>query len=155
MITLKVEEQYIDVYKGSIYCDLKEGKKKLCSFVFTQNTEYMYKGFPTQMDGVYNLKFKYFDNEGYMFRPVVNNRTMDWRYQNRKHPEPMQKNIIYLLIDKTKWAQMCKYLYSQNEAQIRFEGYNNRHYLEMIPEVFLQLEDEDDKLLDEWEEEEN
>lgn len=150
-----VERQYIDVFQGSIYCTLRGEEKKLTEFVFTNDSEWMYKRNPCELDGTYNVKYNHFGEDGYQFRPVVNWKGMDIRFQNRKHPEPMLKNTIYLLVKKQKWEQMCRYLFAQNEMKCEIKGYNARRDLEMIPEVLLQLEDPDDKMLDEWEDEES
>ena len=153
MIRMIVERQYMDVFQGSIYCALRGEEKKLTEFVFTRNSEWMYKREPFELDGTYNIKYDHFGEDGYQFRPIINWKGLDIRFQNKKHPEPMLKNIIYLLVKKDKWERMCRHLYAQNEKECEISRYNSRRDLELIPEVFLQLEDEDDKLLDEWEEE--
>ncbi len=153
MIQMVVEKQYIDVFQGSIYCTLRGENKKLCEFVFTNRTEFKYKGEPISIDGVYPAVYRSYDSDGYMFRPMVNHRVIPVRYQSRKNPDTMIKNVFYILVRKDKWQDMCRLLYGQGEHHIEIKNYMERRSLEMIPEVLLNIEDDDDKLLDEWENE--
>ena len=150
---MKIEEQYIDVYKGIMYCDLKEGRKKLCSFVFSHDTDFQYKYESKNIDGQHPLRYRHFEREGFQFRPIVQGRCLEFLYLDIKNPEPIRKNVIYLLVKKDAWEKMCRLLFSRNENNISISGYANRKELPPISEVLLNIEDEDEKLLDEWEEE--
>ncbi len=153
MIRMKVERQYIDVFVGSIYCTLRGKEKKLTEFVFTHNSKWTYKGVPCGLDGVYKIKFDHYGEDGFQFRPIINWRGLQMRYQDRQRPHPMAKNVMYLIVKKPRWEEMCRHLASEFEKECEIVGYDKRGDLEMIPEVYLPLEDEDDKFMEEWEEE--
>ena len=154
MITMKVERQYIDVFVGSIYCTHKGEEKKLAEFVFTHNSKWTYKGVPCGLDGVYKARYDHFGEDGFQFRPVVNKKGLQMRYQERRHPHPMAKNVMYLLVKKSRWEEMCRYLISEFENKCEIVGYDEREKLEMIPDIYLNIEDEDENFLDDWESEE-
>ena len=94
MIRMKVERQYIDVFVGSIYCTLKGKEKKLTEFVFMHNSKWTYKGTPCGLDGVYKIKFDHYGEDGFQFRPIINWRGLQMRYQDRQRPHPMAKNVM-------------------------------------------------------------
>ena len=153
MITMKVERQYIDVFQGSIYCTHKGEEKKLVEFVFIHKSDWQYKNKSFPLDGKYKLKYDHFGEDGYQFRPVVNHHGLKIYYQDTKNPRNMIKNVIYLLINKPKWEDMCRFLFMHDERECVIEGYNSRRKMKMIPNVLIQYEDEDEKFLEDWEEE--
>lgn len=133
-----------------MYCEVKGDRKKLCEFVFTHNTAFTYKGKPNNIDGTYPLKYSYYDVEGYHFRPVINRRCLEIRYQDWKHPHPMLKNIVYIFTDKPSWERKCRILFQMSNYEILIRGYEKRFELPMKPSVFLNIEDEDEQELEEW-----
>ena len=141
MIRLNVERRYLDVFAGRLYRVTDGNLQPLVKFVFRADKPFRYKGKPCNLDGFYPLKYANFDIEGFQFRPLVNYRTMTFRFLDMDYPEPLLKDTIYLCTEKGKWEEKCRTLFSKCEYDMEISGYDKRMELPLNESVLVNVPD--------------
>lgn len=141
MIRLTINKRFIDAYAGDLSLVTPEGETKLAEVVMREGTMFRYKGKPRDLDGRYLLKYATYNEEGFQFRPLLDHKTLEFRFARKKDPTLTSRDVIYIVQKKKVWEEKCRRLFSRGEHLLEVVGYDHRDELPQQEERYFQEED--------------